>query len=606
MGTGRSSRAHPGGPPLASLALAAVAIALGPVAIGAAAGAAGGVAGQLRWHWWQVLAGAAVATGAAVAVQLAMGLSPLELHYSGFLIWLSDPSLAPTEVAAALVPTLPLAVPGGVAIGSAMVGVTENLARGAEWHPLEQRRGQVGRVQREREVARLLVSRSAQNSTSSVPLGVVRAGDLDQWREGSFVVLPSTVASLGLGIVGAPGSGKTVTIERIVMSCAARGRRVVLVDAKGTDPELPERMAAAYVAGARGRPVRLQAWPTTPIDAWRGDPTSVANRLMAVQDYDEPYWKSVASTAVRLALSAPGEPCRDSAGFLARLTPAGLKKAYAGHLQAETVAALLRRPDGLDGVRLRYAGFFAALDGRFDGSCSYDDADLTLMALPTLAAREDGEAAVLMLLADFAHWATARKPRRGDDVTLIVDEFSAVTGAATLVIDLAERVRDVGGQVVVSAQSYEGLGNDDDERRRMVGALGAGLILHRCVDPDELLKAAGTVRSVEQSWQLQDTSSSGMGNMRMAYRMRIEPDAVRQAGVGEAWVISSGRALHAQMIATADDSEVRNLARYLLARRAPEELTIGQPADDQSTSDSPEEPSSPDAPAFLDELDGEE
>ncbi len=46
VGTGRSSRAHPGGPPLASLALAAVAIALGPVAIGAAAGAAGGVASR--------------------------------------------------------------------------------------------------------------------------------------------------------------------------------------------------------------------------------------------------------------------------------------------------------------------------------------------------------------------------------------------------------------------------------------------------------------------------------------------------------------------------------------------------------------------------------
>ncbi len=605
MGTGRSGRPRPGGSPGGALALAALAVGLGQVAVIAAAAATAGVASQLRWHWWQILGGAAFATGVVVAIELSLGINPFELHYSGLTSWLSAPSLAPGAVVAALVPTLPVGLPGGVAVGSAVVGVTESLARGAEWHPLEQRRGLVGQAQRNQELARLLVDEVAQAHAPSVPLGVARDGDLESLQAGPFVVVPPSAASLGLGIVGASGSGKTVTIERIVMSCAARGRRVVLVDAKGTDPELPERMAAAYLVGARGRPTRLQAWPATPIDAWRGDPASVANRLLVVQDYDEPYWEAVASTAVRLALEAPGEPCRDSAAFLARLAPGALKKAYSGHAGAENVAALLRKPDGLDGVRLRYAGFFASLDGRFDGQCSYDDADLTILSLPTLAARKDGEAAVRMLLADFSHWATARKPRTGADVTLIVDEFSAVTDAAALVIDLAERVRDVGGQVIVSAQSYEGLGGDEDQRRRMVGALGAGLILHRCPNPDELLKSAGTVRSVEQSWQLQDTSSSGMGNMRMAYRMRVEPDAVRQAGVGEAWVISSGQVVHAQMIATPTDRMPRDLARSLLApiTRVPEEQG---PVDAEPAALTTRDSLPPEPPAFLDELDGEQ
>ena len=113
-----------------------------------------------------------------------------------------------------------------------------------------------------------------------------------------------------------------------------------------------------------------------------------------------------------------------------------------------------------------------------------------------------------MLLADFAHWATVRKARRGDDVTIIVDEFSAVSAAASVVIDLAERVRDVGGQVVVSAQSYEGLGGDEDERKRMVGALGAGIILHRCPEPDELLRPASAV----------STRLSTLGNCRTVLR----------------------------------------------------------------------------------------
>ena len=199
--------------------------------------------------------------------------------------------------------------------------------------------------------------------------------------------MPRAAASLGLGIVGSSGSGKTVTIERLVMSCAARGRRVVLVDAKGSEPSLPERMAAAYLAAAPIAGLSYKSWPATPLDAWRGDPASVANRLLGVQDYTEPYWKALASTAVRLALCAPGAPCRSSTDFLARLSPRGLKRAYSGHREAETVAALLRRPDGLDGVRLRYGGFFAALDGRFDGRRSYDDAALTILTVPTLAAQ---------------------------------------------------------------------------------------------------------------------------------------------------------------------------------------------------------------------------
>lgn len=129
-----------------------------------------------------------------------------------------------------------------------------------------------------------------------------------------------------------------------------------------------------------------------------------------------------------------------------------------------------------------------------------------------------------------------------------MDEFSAVTAAAPLVIDLAERVRDVGGQVVVTAQSYQGLGKDDDERKRLIGAASGGLIVHRCVDPDELLKGAGTIRVAEQSWQLDSAGGSGMGSMRMAHKMAIDPDRVRQAAVGEAWVIADGSYQHMRVL----------------------------------------------------------
>lgn len=187
-------------------------------------------------------------------------------------------------------------------------------------------------------------------------------------------------------------------------------------------------------------------------------------------------------------------------------------------------------------------------------------------------------------------------------MSLIIDEFSAITDAAPLVIDLAERVRDVGGQVIVAAQSYEGLGTDDAERRRMIGALGAGVILHRCIDPDELLRAGGTVRKVEQSWQVDDVAHSGLGSMRMAHGMRVDPDAVRQADVGEAWVISNGRSLHTSVFPPRHDAALLDAAEAPLKAR-PAELDPAETSGWEARQEREAITEQPPAPSFLDELD---
>jgi hypothetical protein len=53
---------------------------------------------------------------------------------------------------------------------------------------------------------------------------------------------------------------------------------------------------------------------------------------------------------------------------------------------------------GFEGAALRYGDFFDALAGRFDGTWSYDDADLAVLSLPVLAAHEDASTAFRLLL----------------------------------------------------------------------------------------------------------------------------------------------------------------------------------------------------------------
>jgi hypothetical protein len=114
-------------------------------------------------------------------------------------------------------------------------------------------------------------------------------------------------------------------------------------------------------------------------------------------------------------------------------------------------------------------------------------------------------------------------------------------------INLAERVRDVGVQVVVAAQSVEGLG-DHRQAPRLLASCAGGIVVHQCPDPERLLALAGMVRTLEHNWELDFYGPRGLAKARMGDRPRIDPEAVRQAQPGEAWVIQAGQSIHLRVL----------------------------------------------------------
>ncbi len=443
--------------------------------------------------------------------------------------------------------------PVGMCLGVALVRWADRCSAGAEWHPLTRWRALQAGFRQRLEVIALSVDTAAIARCSAPPLGVALDGDLRGWTEGPYVVVPPSAGALGLLIAGEPGSGKTVTLERKVALDAAAGRQVIFVDCKGTDPDLPWRIEAAY---RHARPtVRVLQWPTRPLSIWNGDPAQLFNKLKASFDYNDPYWEAVGDVAVRLALTGPDVdgrgPCRSTTALLERMTATYLKRAYAGTSDEENVASVLRKAESLDGLRMRMVQLFDTLHGGFDGDKSFEDFDLIVLTVPSLAIKNDAEAMVRLLLSDFGQYAAMRKPRRGRDATIVIDEFSAVTTAAPVAINLAERIRDVEAQLVVSVQSWEGLGTDDDERRRLRNALAGGVLLQRMPEPEQFLQAAGAVRESEVSAQIDDSGSTAMGSMRSGYHFKIRPDDVRSALVGEAWLIHQGHNLRLQVLPNA-------------------------------------------------------
>jgi hypothetical protein len=511
---------------------------------------------QWRWHWWRFT----LASLAGIALVLAV-VGPKEalrrhifvpqhfwqyvaLHFGfgppgtritvGQFLW----DLVATQVW--------LAVPVGLLAASLSVWNAERAAGGAEWSPFVRRRQRIDQRTRDRRTARLL-TKPRDHKLSAPALGITLDGDLATWRQGRYVVPPAQLRGKAMAVVGAPGAGRTVTLLRLAYLAGLLGRKVCFADCKGTDPTLVPALIAAYRLGNPA--ARIGCWPDTAMDMWRGSPAQVQSRLLAVEQFTEPFYQRVASTGLRLALTAPDMPPVDGSDeLLRRLDPDELAVLWEGRpLQLKDIEAIGQH---LPGARLRYADFFAALAGAFDrGTWSYEDVDLAVLTVPTLLSKAEAEAdaAMRVVLEDYGHYATGRKPRQGEDALLVLDEFSALASGVDSAINLAERVRDVGVQVVVAAQSVEGLG-DHRQAPRLLASCAGGIVVHQCPDPERLLASAGMVRTLEHNWELDYYGPRGLAKARMGERPRIDPEAVRQAQPGEAWVIQAGQSIHLRVL----------------------------------------------------------
>jgi hypothetical protein len=370
-----------------------------------------------------------------------------------------------------------------------------------------------------------------------------------------------------MAVLGIPGSGKTVTLLRRVWIAARAGMRVVFLDCKGTDPGLAWQVTCAYRLANPGAIVGF--WPTQPLDCWRGDGMAIANRLLAVEDWASEggglYYRRMATLAIQLACTPPSGPPRNSGDFLRRLDHKKLQQLWRGDLTAQAdLEQLAADPTVLAGVRGRYSAFFRSLAGKVDGCWGLEDVDLAVLTIPTIASRTDADAAVRLILEDLGHFATKRKARVGDDVLLVLDEFSAVQGGTDQAIHLAERLRDVGVPVIFGAQSPEGLG-DERQQWRLLHTLGGGLVLHQTPNPEPLVALAGTVRTPEQAWQLDGWGPAGQARVHMEERPRVDPNQVRQLHPGEAFLIQAGRAVKLSVLQAPAPAQVQEEASALRA-----------------------------------------
>jgi hypothetical protein len=130
--------------------------------------------------------------------------------------------------------------------------------------------------------------------------------------------------------------------------------------------------------------------------------------------------------------------------------------------------------------------------------------------------------------------ANISAPRCGGGASVVADEFGAVSRRLPI-WQVYERARALDLAVHVSAESWQGLGATEGERRRIAASAGGGIWLLRTPEPEPIAANAGTRREAGTTRRLTRAPFLGARrSSRLADRPVVDVALIRALDVGQA------------------------------------------------------------------------
>jgi hypothetical protein len=353
-------------------------------------------------------------------------------------------------------------------------------------------------------------------------------------------------------VLGATGSGKTMTQTWIATAAIERGMGAVVIDPKG-DPRLRQSLEGAAGASERAFIEWSPEGPSVYNPLARGTDTQIADKALAGERFSEPHYLRQAQRylghAARVMRCAGVET--SLVALVEHLEPAALEglarslpepQARAAHAYLDSLTP--RQRADLTGVRDRLAILVESDAGRwldpqtpaaprFDLLGAVEARavvyfDLDADSRPLLA-QMLGAAIVQDLQATVAALQGRPLP-----TLVVLDEFSAV--AAERVAGLFGRARGAGFSLLLGTQELADLRLQGREvmREQLLGNLTT-LIAHRQVVPESASLVARLAGS-RGAWQT-SRHSGGTTVRRRTAEPLLEPDRVMGLAPGSAAVI---------------------------------------------------------------------
>jgi Type IV secretion-system coupling protein DNA-binding domain len=372
-------------------------------------------------------------------------------------------------------------------------------------------------------------------------------------------------------VVGATGTGKTVSQAWIATRLIESGHAAVVIDPKG-DRMLRDELAAS--AARRGG--RFIQWTPEGPSAYNpyatGSETEIADKALCGELFTEPHYLRQAQRylghAIR-TMQAAGVAVTPVT-LMAHLDPRELEviardipERQAAEVQRYLDSLTERQKRDLAGVRDRLS-ILAESDARLwlDPGEEREALEIerALREASVVYFRLDSDRRPLlssMLAAAIVSDLISLVARlQGDPVAsvVLIDEFSAV--AAEHTARLFGRARSAGISLILGTQELADLTAAGDALREQTLGNVASVIAHRQNVPEsaELIASIGATKPVwvttqQTEGRLLGSVHSGRGSRRRGHEFAIHPTQIKQLRTGQAVVLTpgSGRPLIAQM-----------------------------------------------------------
>ena len=256
------------------------------------------------------------------------------------------------------------------------------------------------------------------------------------------------------------------------------------------------------------------------------------------------YYTDIMQAVVNLALAAPAaRPPTPRASWTAS-TWTGWRPPTATACTARRSPASAR-PSRMLGTSSSATRPARRLGPALDGPGTLEGADAWYCILEGTREQPVAEAQAMALTELVAHTATSPDAERRA-ILLAADDYSAVSRRVPI-SNLYERGRSLGLGVQVSAQSWQGLGRDDDERYRIAATADGGIWLMSTPHPQPVVELAGTRRVLESAHKLVGATWGEEGTTRTQHAWIADPDLIRTLDVGQACYIHRGGATFVQV-----------------------------------------------------------
>lgn len=353
-------------------------------------------------------------------------------------------------------------------------------------------------------------------------------------------------------VVGAAGSGKTVTQTWVATRAIEAGMPTIVVDPKD-DPGLAEQVRAA----ARRAQARLFEWspegPCVYNPYGSGSDSEIADKALAGERFTEPHYlrqaqrflgrevRILRSGGIETSLATLAENLDpDRLELLLRRLPEADAAADREYLDALTS----RQRSDLSGVRDRLAILAESDIGEWLDPTTVGASTFTLLnALRTRSVvlfrlRSDSRPLIMQMLGGAIVLdlltATAALQKAPIPSIAVIDEFAAL--AAPHIGGLFGRARGAGMSLLLGTQEISDLQLPGREHllKQVAGNLTT-TISHRQVNPDSA-QWISTLAGLQPRWSTTH-SSDGRRTYRLMSAPQISPDHVRMLEPGQAAVI---------------------------------------------------------------------